>query len=70
MKNTGQGSADLIIPTLILQCSNSWKTNVPHDIETSQLICITNHVTGFYIRGTLVVNGLTAVDRKLKPFSH
>ena len=49
MKNIGQGSADLIIPTLILQCFNSLKTNVPHDIGTSQLICITNQVTGFYM---------------------
>ena len=24
-------------------------TNVPHHIETSQLICITNQLAGFYI---------------------
>ena len=37
---------------------NPLTTNVPHHIETSQLICNANHLTGFYILGTLIVNGL------------
>ena len=30
----------------------------PHHIETSQLICNANQLTGFYIVGTLIVNAL------------
>ena len=30
-------------------------------IETSQLICKTNQLPGFYMRGTLVVKGLNQV---------
>ena len=30
----------------------------PH-IETSQLICCANQLTGFYMRATLALNGLT-----------
>ena len=37
---------------------NSLTTNVPHHIETSHLICSANQLTGFYMLGTLVVNGL------------
>ena len=29
-----------------------------YDIETSQLICSANQLTGFYMRGTLEGNGL------------
>ena len=36
-------------------------TNVPHHKETSQLICIANQLTGFYMRGWLVVKGLTVL---------
>ena len=32
----------------------------PHDIETSQLICRANHLTGFCMIGTLVVKELTS----------
>ena len=32
---------------------------VSHHIETSQLICITNQLNGFYMIGTLLVTGLT-----------
>ena len=28
---------------------NSLTTNAPHDIEISQLICIANQLTGFYM---------------------
>ena len=35
-------------------------------IETSQLICYANQFTGFYIRRTLVVEGLTSVFCFLK----
>ena len=37
---------------------NPLTTNVPHHIETSQLICYANHLTGFYIRAALALNGL------------
>ena len=30
----------------------------PSHIETSQLICRANQLTGFYVRGTLIVKGL------------
>ena len=33
-------------------------TSVSHQIETSQSICRANQVTGFYMMGTLVDNGL------------
>ena len=32
---------------------NPVMTNVPHHKETSQLICITDHLTGFYMMGNL-----------------
>lgn len=28
-----------------------------HHLRTSKLICIVNHLTGFYMRRTLIVNG-------------
>ena len=37
---------------------NPLTTNVPHHIETSQLICNANQLTGFYMIWKLVVNGL------------
>ena len=43
---------------------NPITTNVPNHIETSQLICIANQLTGFYLMGTLVVKGLTKQNRK------
>ena len=36
----------------------------PHT-ETSQLICCTNRLTGFYMRVTLAINGLTIFAKKL-----
>ena len=44
-------------------------TSVPHHIDTSQFICIANHLTGFYMMGTLVVNGLTCATNKCKKHS-
>ena len=32
---------------------NPLTTNVPHHIETSQLICIANQLTGFYMMGNI-----------------
>ena len=32
---------------------NSLTINVPHHIETSQLICIANQLTGFYMMGKI-----------------
>ena len=32
---------------------NPLTTNVPHRIETSQLICIANQLTGFYMMGNI-----------------
>ena len=34
-------------------------------METSQLICVANQLTGFYIRATLAFNGLIKVARAL-----
>ena len=33
-------------------------TSVSQYIETSQMICIANQLTGFYMRVTLALNGL------------
>ena len=38
--------------------SSSVCPGYPH-IETSQLICFANQMTGFYMRATLTLNGLT-----------
>ena len=38
-----------------------------HHIETSQLICKANQLTGFYMMGTLVVKGL--INNRKKGFS-
>ena len=38
---------------------NQLTTNVPHHIEASHLTCSANQLTGFYMMGTLFVNGLT-----------
>ena len=35
------------------KCLNPLTTNVPHHIETSQLICIANQITGFYMVGNI-----------------
>ena len=46
---------------------NPLTTNVPiidqcsHHIETSQLICTANQLTGYYMMGALMVNGLTKI---------
>ena len=32
---------------------NPLTTNVPHHVETSQLICNINQLTGFYIMGNI-----------------
>ena len=42
--------------SLIIKCQCC-----PH-IETSQLICTANQLTGFYIRATLALNGLNTYD--------
>ena len=35
------------------EMANLFTTNVPHHLETSQLICNTNQLTGFYIVGNI-----------------
>ena len=40
------------------QSINQLMTNVPHHIETNQLIYSANQLTGFYIMGDTVVNEL------------
>ena len=40
----------------------------PPHVETSQLIRVTNQLTGFYMRGTLVVNGLSNLVAKTKEY--
>ena len=34
-------------------------------VETSQLICIVNQLTGFFVTGTLIINGLTMMDVRM-----
>ena len=41
----------------------------PH-IETSQLICTANQLTGFYMRATLALNELTHLYLKFKTSAH
>ena len=36
-----------------------------HPIETSQIICIANQLTGFYMMATLAFNELVAVFRDI-----
>ena len=43
---------------------NPLKTYVPYHIETSLLICSANQLTGFYMMGTLVVNGLNQPEEE------
>ena len=57
-----------LVEKLIISCNGEVKRNETPEvndqcsrhIETSQLICRANKLIGFYIMGTLVVNGLTA----------
>ena len=37
---------------------NILTTSVPHHIETSQLICYANQLTGFYMSGTMLFSGV------------
>ena len=39
-----------------------------HHIETSQLICRTNQLTGFYMMATLAFNNLTYRDCHYAPY--
>ena len=41
-----------------MELINLLTTNVPYDIETSQLFCRANQLTGFYMMETLVVKRL------------
>ena len=41
---------------------NTLTTNIPHHIETRQLVCTANQLTGFYM-GTLIVNGVKEVEK-------
>ena len=41
-----------------LQCHKPFNDQCSYHIETSQLICRANQLTGFYMMGTLVVEGL------------
>ena len=43
---------------LLLVSFNPLSACVAHIIETSQLICCANQLTGFYMRATLALNGL------------
>ena len=42
----------------------------PSHIETSQLICIANQLTGFYVRGTLIVKELIQIYAEYRISSH
>ena len=39
--------------SLCYQMINPLTTNIPHYIEASQLVCITNQFTGFYMMGNI-----------------
>ena len=52
----GHFSALLCINWLMIKCSRH--------TETSQLICSVNQLTGFYMRATLIVNGLKTSNKK------
>ena len=41
-----------------MELTNLLTINVPYDIETSQLVCRANQLTGFYMMETLVVKRL------------
>ena len=43
---------------LSLNSPLTFNDRCPSHIETSQLICSANQLTGFYVRGTLLVKGL------------
>ena len=38
---------------LVLRPTNPLTTNVPHHVETSQLICNANELTGYYMLGSI-----------------
>ena len=44
---------------IIIIKNEAFNGQCSHHIETSQLICRANKLTGFYIMGTLAVKGLT-----------
>ena len=57
--------------TILVDIVNPLTTNVPHHIETSQLICSANQLTGFCMRETLAFKGLnkdawSPINAKLK----
>ena len=62
IKNWLQGSVPNFLSTYFVEplwaLLKPLTINVAHHIETSQLIYIANQLTGFYMMGTLVVNGL------------
>ena len=43
---------------------NPLNANVALNIETSQLICTANQLSGFYMRATLSFNGLNLLKRQ------
>ena len=61
INGTKSRNASLIIIIILLSYCKSFNplmTNVPHHIETSQLTCIANQLTGFYMIENIVVNEL------------
>ena len=57
------------IMVFVVKIFNPLMTNVPHHIETSQLICIANQLTGFYRMGNIGCQWVKKMG-KTGSFSH
>ena len=59
-KNGQKRTFNLLVPGVSWKVTHTWPIKCqccPHT-ETSQLICCANHLTDFYMRTTLALNGL------------
>ena len=43
----------MLSPKIVIRMIKPLITNVPHRIETSQVICSANQLTGFYVTGKI-----------------
>ena len=57
--NSNQSGWCWIYALFIFLFAEPFNNQCPHHIETSQLICRANQLTGFYMMGTLVVKGFS-----------
>ena len=60
-----QVSLEMIFNQIPIEKYKPFNNQCSHHIETSQLICSANQLTGFYMIGTLVVKGLRESDNKI-----